>query len=619
MVIYMNFFKLFFLIFLSSSMFAQVVKVDSNSKSTDLLSKSSIYIDEQRVLNINEVIKKDNDLFKENKEDILTFGYSPNIDVWIKFTLTNISDKPILKTVEYAHPLTSDVQFFNPNKDYEKMQDGLLNTPQSRKTINPSFQIILQPNETNTYYIKASSFITTLIVKLKLWDNEAFYKKEIEHQVILALFFGAMFVLGVYNLFIFFFTRQKSYFFYVMYIFGIIFHQIFYVGVGNIYLFDKFQMISFIENASVIVAFPIFALALFTKSFLPLKTTKWLNRILNFLLLSIIVYLSLFLVWDELNKYRNLLSIILLCYLIFITIYFTFKRNRQAYFILFGWLIMFTAIILMFLSSLGIFNIYAHFPYLIEIALISEAVIFSIALADRINSLQKEKNEVNRKLIQREQTEKQRLTKQVEEKTKDLKEALGEKNVLLKELNHRVKNNMQTIVSLIRLQGDDIEDEKSKEVLETIQNRITAMSHLHELLYTQDNVSHINTYEYFDLLVEEVKGSYEDIDIHLNIQTNLRIEDAIYCGLILNELITNSFKYAFPENHGNVYIDLEKANNQITLNVKDDGIGFDNSKEFSSLGLILVDTLARNQLKGEIKIDTSNGVSTHISWSEDEN
>lgn len=178
---------------------------------------------------------------------------------------------------------------------------------------------------------------------------------------------------------------------------------------------------------------------------------------------------------------------------------------------------------------------------------------------------------------------------------------------------------MQTIVSLIRLQSDEIENEKLKDILLTIQNRIGAMGHLHELLYKQNNINFIDVYEYFELLIEEVRESYDSyIKINLNIKTKLRIEDTIYCGLIINELITNSFKYAFPNKNGNINVSLEKQNENVKLIVSDDGVGFNKNHKTTSLGLTLVKTLAVNQLRGEINIDIKNGVSTTIIWNENE-
>lgn len=220
------------------------------------------------------------------------------------------------------------------------------------------------------------------------------------------------------------------------------------------------------------------------------------------------------------------------------------------------------------------------------------------------------------KNIQQKKSEKERLSKQVDEKTKDLQIALDDKALLLKELNHRVKNNMQTIVSMIRLQNDKVDDEKLSNIFTTIQNRINAMSHLHELLYQQDNITKVDASEYFELVIEELKSSFFDNNILINydIKTNLVLDQAIYCGIILNELVTNSFKYAFPNGEGKIDIQFFKKDSKNCLIIEDNGVSYDVNKPTSSLGLTLVNRLVKRQLKGEINIDVSNGVKVQIIW-----
>ena len=614
----MAYLKILFLLFISTNLFSTSIEIN-NKMQIDLLSSSKIFIDEKRDYTIDKIVVSD-DLFQKNDKNILSFGYSPNFDVWIKFTLKNSSNNSIKKILEYNNPLTTNIEFYDSKKDYKVQKHGLLSQNDNKFVLNPIFLIELEANEEKTYFLKASSEITTLIINLKLWDEEKFYEKEIKHQVVLCLFFGAMFILAIYNLFIYFFTRDISYFYYVIYIFGLIIHHLMYTGIANIYLFDYDSMLLIVSLASVIVALPIYALGLFTKSFLQTKQYPRFNSVLNLFLILIPLSIIFFLVTDDYDKYRNSITMIFLLFLMVITLYAVIKKNQQAYFILFGWFIFLSSGLLMYLSSAGIFNITKYFPYLIETSFVMEAIIFSIALANRITSLQKERNEANQKLILQKENETKRLTNEVNLRTQDLKNALDEKELLLKELNHRVKNNMQTIVSLIRLQSDEIEDEKLRDILLTIQNRISAMGHLHELLYRQDNIEYIDVYEYFELLIEEVRDSYDSyIDIHLEIKTKLKMEQAIYCGLIINELITNSFKYAFTnKEEGNIFVSLKKEDGIIRLIVSDDGIGYDKDTPTNSLGLTLVNTLAVNQLRGEIKIESINGVKTMISWKEDE-
>lgn len=612
-------FKRFLLIFLLY-IFTQnlnALEINNTTKFYNILPHSKIFIDKSESLTIQDILKKKYN-FKQNDKEQLTYGYSPNFNVWIKFSLKNSTNNTVNKILEYNNPLTTHIEFFSPTDNYAQ-KEGLYQTAKNRKTVNPIFNITLQPQESKTFYIKATSHITTLIISLNLYDDNSFYEKEIKHQLFLGLFFASMLILGIYNLFIYFFTKDRSYLYYVLYIFGIIAHQMIYVGMANVYLFSQSLRIDFIEYAAFVVAFPIYFLALFTKSFLHTKQYPRMDKILNIFLVIIPISVIIFVASDTFNKYRNLLYLSLFTYLIIITVYAAVKRNRQAYFILFGWFIILMASTFMLLSSIGIFDFHQHFPYIIEIAFVLEAVIFSIALADRIKQLQKEKNDANTKLIIQQQNEKKRLEQKVTKKTEDLKSTLDEKEILLKELNHRVKNNMQTIVSLVRLQIDEIESPDVKSILWTTYNRINAMSHLHELLYYQKNISNVNATDYIRLLTDEIQESYnKEIKIHLDITTELKLEQAVYCGLILNELITNAFKHAFVSKNGNVYIRLIKDATTNILSVSDDGIGFDEKEPSSSLGLVLVNSLAKSKLGGSVDIVSNHGVTVTIKW-EDKN
>lgn len=600
------------------SLFAGYIDVDNKVKFYNLLPKSQIYIDKSKSLTIEDILKNDA-RFSDNDKEILKYGYSPHFHLWIKFTLHNNTKIPIDKILEYANPLTESIKFYKPDNNYLPQKEGLFHTLNDRKTLHPIFKIKLQPQETKTYYLQASSKTTTLIAKLHLYEVDSFYKKEMKNQIVMALFFGAMIILALYNLFLFLFTKDISYIFYVLYILSISFHHIIYIGILNIYMLNAISIEHLVQYATYISALPAIALAFFIKYFIQVKQYPLLNKILNIYLLAFPFLLSIFIVTDEFNKYRNIFSLLLIIYLFAVVIYAAYRRNRQAYFVLFGKFIILSVALFMYLSSVGLLDIFGAFPYYIESALIIEALVFSIALADRIRQLKLDNDDAKLKLIAQEKDEKNKLAEQVAYKTNDLKIALNEKNLLLKELNHRVKNNMQTIVSLIRLQADELEDEKLQNSFLTIENRINAMSHLHELLYKQDDISHVNAYEYFSILIDEVRDSYDaNVVINLDIQTPLKMEKAIYCGLILNELISNAFKYAFANAKGEIQVKLLKKENLNKLIIQDNGIGYIKKEDSNTLGLLLVDTLVKEQLNGTIKTDSSNGVKIEISWGEDE-
>lgn len=209
-------------------------------------------------------------------------------------------------------------------------------------------------------------------------------------------------------------------------------------------------------------------------------------------------------------------------------------------------------------------------------------------------------------LITRDITER----KTAEEKTRH---SLKEKEILLKEVHHRVKNNLQIILSILNLQYANISDKKTLELLRDVRSRIKAMSFIHELLYQANDFSSINFSEYISNITTNLIYSYtqKEIDLKLDVgNVFLDLDRAIPCGLIINELLTNAFKYAFTEQtEGEISISLKKTDDQIKLIVADNGIGFPISidyKNTESLGMQLVMTLIQ-QLRGEIQLDNTNG------------
>jgi two-component system, sensor histidine kinase LadS len=427
-----------------------------------------------------------------------------------------------------------------------------------------------------------------------------------------------MIILALYNLSIFFMIKDISYFYYVAYIVTLVLHHLLYVGFANLYIFNSLLMEYVVNYAAIFIALPVLFLALFSKSFLQITQYHKIDLILNFLIALLILSVIFFIFTNYFEKYRNVIPIFVMVYLFFITLYSFLKKNIQAKLILFGWTAILFAGLVMYLSSAGIISVDFSSYYLVEISFVLEALVFSIALANRIKRLQEERNKIQTKLIEEQKDNEIKLNILVAKKTNNLEIALEEKEILLRELNHRVKNNMQTIISLIRLQNDEIEDAKINMLLSTIQNRISAMSHLHELLYRKDTITFVDAYEYFERIVFEIQQSFEHtIEVEYDTNCTLSSESAIYCGLIINELLTNSFKHAFDENEsGFIKIDFFKNDNEYSIIYTDNGKGYDSTIKKESLGLILIETLTKKQLKAQLNINSNDGVRVEIKWKE---
>ena len=204
-----------------------------------------------------------------------------------------------------------------------------------------------------------------------------------------------------------------------------------------------------------------------------------------------------------------------------------------------------------------------------------------------------------------------------------LKASLEEKVVLLKEIHHRVKNNLQIISSLLNLQSDYLEDERSLDIFKVSQNRIESMALIHEKLYQSKDLAKINFAEYVQDLVDSLLSSYEidsdRISTKLNVDDSLlSLDAAIPCGLIINELVLNSLKHAFPlGTKGEIFITLTKVGNSFTLSVGDNGIGLPVELDFQntkSLGLQLVNALT-SQLAGTIELNNNGGIEFKLNFS----
>ena len=204
-----------------------------------------------------------------------------------------------------------------------------------------------------------------------------------------------------------------------------------------------------------------------------------------------------------------------------------------------------------------------------------------------------------------------------------IKSSLKEKNILLKEIHHRVKNNMQIISSLLSLQTRFVNDEEALDILKESQNRVRSMAIIHEKLYQSKDLSRINFRDYIESLVSNLFHSYKannkDIKPLYDVEDlSLNIDTAVPCGLIISELVSNSLKYAFPNNNnGEILISLKFKDNKYQLMISDNGVGMPevNVDELDSLGLLLVFNLTE-QLDGEITINREHGTEFIIQFEE---
>lgn len=203
----------------------------------------------------------------------------------------------------------------------------------------------------------------------------------------------------------------------------------------------------------------------------------------------------------------------------------------------------------------------------------------------------------------------------------ELENQIAEKATLLKEVHHRVKNNLQTVSSLLSLQSRSIEDEAIKSLIKSSQNRVISMAMVHEMLYMREDISKIEYSSYVkelsNYLLRSVRGMDSKVKLKIDVpDIELGIDTAIPLGLLINEAITNALKYGIKnDEEGEIHIAISRDDPEnYTLKIGDNGIGFPekiNFKESKSLGLKLIYNLVR-QLKGSIMRDTTRKGTNYI-------
>ncbi|MEQ3661907.1 MAG: sensor histidine kinase, partial [Flavobacterium sp.] len=220
-------------------------------------------------------------------------------------------------------------------------------------------------------------------------------------------------------------------------------------------------------------------------------------------------------------------------------------------------------------------------------------------------------------------TEIEQMNKSISRKNKTIKASLKEKEMLLQEIHHRVKNNLQVISGILSLQNSNITDEKSKQLLAESQDRIQAIALLHKTMYQNDNFNVVDFKTYINELITYIKQTNKNVNKDIIVtqeveNINFSIETAIPLSMLINEIITNCYKHAFTNlENGEIFISIRKdTSKKYLLIIKDNGIGLPknyNENTTKSIGFDLINGLSE-QLEGILTFNSNNGTEINIEF-----
>ncbi len=603
---YLRSFRVIFLLFIliGTSSNANTVNI-SQDKQISLLENSSIYIDKKQ-LTIQEVLEQN--LFKTYHKAYINIGASQK-NIWIRFTLQNSTQKPIKTSLILTSPLLEHIALYKGDNLKTPVLKGVAYMSKKHTTLFPFYSIQIEAQSSQVYYMEVRSFYGPVDFGLRIQNENEYHTEDRIQQFINIILVGMILALMLYSFILFFYTKDKSYLFYSFYLAALTYQQMSYLGLTQIYF--SLAIIS-IEMKMVVVkvATMIITASLFAMHFLKTENIKPLHIIYKtFIILGILEILIL-----NIPQFYNLNIVILTSALLIVfnlvAAVISYRNgNKQARLFIVGFSIVFMFYAMMMADALGFTSIMQSFRNLLVWGTTIEALILSLAFADRYAILQEGKAQADQHILNESKNREKIVQEEVVKKTIQLKQAVETKEMLLQEVHHRVKNNLQVILSMIRLQNDETEDKAVMEKFINLENRINAIAKTYNMLLIKDDLEEIDMQEYIDSLLVDIRETVNHQDQQISIKTDIDamipLRESVYIGLIINELVTNTYKYAFDYHKGTVSISLRHHKNNYVLTVEDDGKGFIREENNKTLGLKLIHTLVYDQLGGNMEIFTN--------------
>jgi len=598
---------IFFFLFCATLAYANIAPVNIDTQERHLLLKQSEIFISPKEIPFEKIIQQKK--FKPFHSEHLNLGISHHF-IYIHFILENHSRKPVSKVLEVSSPLLENIILYSGKNLGKGITKGILHVTEAHNTIPYCYRLTIAPHSQRNYYLKIHSIYNATDFALTLEEEKSFLEKDKLRQAVNLLLIGMVIALMLYSFFLSSYIGDRSYFFYGLYLFTLIYQQITYLGLTQIYFppwFTLFDLYIDIVKLTLLII----TAALFAMHFLDTKHYQSIHKIYQAILL--IVFLELLFLPPE--ETYSLFAVIIsgisfIFFNLFSGIYIYRKGLKQARLFIVGFSIVSFFYMIMISDTLGLSSLMYHFPNALIWGTTLEAFILSLAFADRYLILQNEAKETEKKILYETRHRADIVEHEVFRKTEELNHAIETKDLLIQEIHHRVKNNLQIILSIIRLQNLEVNDEKIKEKLTDLEYRINAIAKTYSMLLNNENLEEIDMQAYIETLLIDISESYDYLKYKINIITEIEatmpIKKSVYLGLIINELITNSYKHAFTNGTGSITIKLWEKENHYTLIVEDSGKGFKFDRKYQNLGLKLIHTLVQDQLDGSIEMMTEN-------------
>ncbi len=519
--------------------------------------------------------------------------------LFLQCTLSNQTEQKKNFVLYSTSPLIEEFRSINiPQKSTLFYQKDIL---------YPFITITLPPHSSKKIFFKVKANYSPLDFTLLFDTFENFLTRNKQELLFNFYLYGFISALAIFSFLTALYLKDIAFLFYGLYLFTVLLQQSDYLGL-NKFIFPKEIQTLLAKTVTLKITLLIIFGSFFAINFLRLQRFKKIFYI--YLLIISIAIITLLLPQDSALTFYStiLLGLFLIFFNLLSALYVYNKGVKEARFYLLGFFIAFLAYLAMILDALGVVSIIYKQHNLLLIASSFEALFLLLAFADKYAILRRQKDYLDALLLQELQNKKDQIEQEVQRKTKELQIALGEKELLLQELNHRVKNNLQIILSMLNLQKQNIPP-TCWEYFNKLDQRISAIAHTYSFLIESKELKEVDMKKYLHTILQDLSNFFnkKNIQIVEEIHLKLPLKEAVYVGIIVNELVTNAFKHAFDfQEKGNITIKLFQEKKRKILIVSDSGKGFDKEKATSSLGLKIVYLLATRQLNGTITLHSNN-------------
>lgn len=613
-------------IFLSTLLFAENY-IDASNSDYYPLHEHYLYLEDKNAqLSYQEMLQNDSQKkFHPLNGRSAGFGLTKS-DFWIKVPLQNPKNYPIKRLLKFNYPLLDRVTLYHVNPDgtytCKVSGDSIAVSEHEKKDENIVFPLDMQPHAKEVLYFHIHS-MSSMDLQLYLMDDDQYYTSEITKTTLLGIFYGGAAMMILYNFFLFLSIREESYFYYVVFHVVNILTLLALSGAALRYIWPSYPEINNTIIPSLLVSSHLFAI-IFTRAYLDTKT---LLPKQDKLLKAILLFVLIVLIFTVFLDYHH--GIILSVVVLFVTTpslftvgliaYFRYKVRASKFYMI-AWILLLVGTTLTGLKNIGLLPINFFTIWGTQIGVFFELLLLSFGLADRINVIRSEKERFQDEAAQKAKVltdilrkSKDQLEKEVKERTFELymanlalRKSISSKEALLKEVHHRVKNNLQVIISMMWLQRRRTQDSTVHMLIDDSTARLQSMAFIHEMLYQSNDIAMVKLEEYLQSLVDLCRRNSlgESVQISSTLQPlEITMDTAVTMGLICNEVLSNVFKHAFGMNEtGNrLIVRCEKRGNRILLRIKDNGTGFDGfAQNKKCIGIMLVHSLAEKLPEAKI-------------------